>query len=202
MSDVYGSIVRAASVEIKIKGSRFIGETAPALDKQQALSALEAIRKREHAATHHCYAYRVGIEDKAEFKYSDDGEPSGTAGRPIYDAIIGAELTNLVCVVTRYFGGTKLGTGGLSRAYSQAAREAIAKSGRQVHYVTDRYRVQLDFAFFDRLQVLLNRLEVGQKAIFSDQVTLDLVVRQSRAEEMTRGIEAITSGKAKIEKLT
>ncbi|MCK4606997.1 MAG: YigZ family protein, partial [candidate division Zixibacteria bacterium] len=117
MDDQYYEIAGPARIEIKRKGSRFIAETGAVSSVEEAHEQLETVRSREHAATHHCYAYRVGIADEARFKYSDDGEPGGTAGRPIYDVICGCEVTNALLVVTRYFGGTKLGTGGLARAY-------------------------------------------------------------------------------------
>ena len=116
MDDQYFIIARDSTVEIKIKNSRFIGESRHANSVAEALTRLEGIRKREYSATHHCFAYRVGLGHDPVFKYSDDGEPSGTAGKPIYDYIQGSEVTNLLLVVTRYFGGTKLGTGGLTHA--------------------------------------------------------------------------------------
>ena len=128
--DVYYQILKTARHETKVKGSRFIAECATVATADEALSFLGAIRKREHAATHHCYAYTVGLFDDMQFKYSDDGEPSGTAGRPIYDMIGGQELSNCIVVVTRYFGGTKLGTGGLVRGVRRHS-PGRAGGGRQ-----------------------------------------------------------------------
>jgi len=98
MDDVYYQILRTARHETKVKGSRFIAECATVATVDEALSFLGAIRKREHAATHHCFAYTVGLFDDMQFKYSDDGEPSGTAGRPIYDMLGGQELSNCAVV--------------------------------------------------------------------------------------------------------
>ncbi|MCK4857045.1 MAG: YigZ family protein, partial [candidate division Zixibacteria bacterium] len=139
-----------SQIEIKVKGSRFIGETCLVASVDEAVARLAVVRKREYQATHHCYAYVTGWPDQVGFKYSDDGEPSGTAGRPIYDVITGHALTNLLVVVTRYFGGTKLGTGGLVRAYSEAARAAVEASGRHQQFLTRDYRFVLEFARYDQ----------------------------------------------------
>lgn len=112
----------------KIKGSRFIASVAHVLDEQRAKDHIAAVRKEQHAARHVCWAFRVG-ETGEHTRFSDDGEPSGSAGRPILAAIEGAGLTFVVVAVTRYFGGTKLGVGGLVRAYGGAAKEGLAEAG-------------------------------------------------------------------------
>lgn len=109
----------------KIKGSRFIGSVQHVASEQEARAHLERTRKAEHAARHHCWAWRLG-EDGSTTRSSDAGEPSGSAGKPILAAIHGADLTFVSVVVTRYFGGTKLGVGGLVRAYGDAAAAALA----------------------------------------------------------------------------
>ncbi len=111
--------------EIKINGSRFIGHIFHVVSQENALEKYEEIQKQYHDATHNCYAYRI---DDNQFRYSDDGEPSGTAGRPMYQIIEGQQLFQILAVVTRYFGGTKLGTGGLIRAYSEAVRNCLESS--------------------------------------------------------------------------
>ncbi|MEA3296502.1 MAG: YigZ family protein, partial [candidate division Zixibacteria bacterium] len=184
MDDLFYTIENTAKVEIKRKGSRFIAETVIVHSIESANEELAAIRKREHAATHHCYAYRVGMPDNINFKYSDDGEPSGTAGRPIYDVVCGREVTNILLVVTRYYGGTKLGTGGLARAYGDAARSAMEKSGRCKNYLSERFNVEIEFNLYDKLVRILHRLQVGQNQTdFSDHVTLELEVRRTMIEQ-------------------
>ncbi len=202
MDDRFLTIRDEATVEIKIKGSRFIGESFLAPTSELALERLAAVRKREHAATHHCYAWRVGVENGSTFKYSDDGEPNGTAGRPIYDIITGNDLTNTLVVVTRYFGGTKLGTGGLTHAYSDCARATVERSGIREHFILSRYRVELEFSFYDRWKILVNRLGVIEReAIFEEQVRIVAEVRRSRGEELVRTLVELTAGKGKIEAL-
>lgn len=203
MDDVYFTIAQPAKAEIKIKGSRFIGEAILVETDKEAIAQLEQIRKREHAATHHCYAWRVGLDSEVRFKYSDDGEPSGSAGRPIYDVLCGRELTNLLLVVTRYYGGTKLGTGGLVRAYGEAATAALDGAGRLEQFVWAGTRVVIEFGLYDRLVRLIQRYGAQQSGVdFSDRVTLEIQVRQSRSEALVREIVEMSSGRADIEELT
>ena len=200
MDDTYFTIACETEAEIKRKGSRFIAETRLVTSVDAAGERLTEIRKREHAATHHCFAYIVGDKDDSSFKYSDDGEPSGTAGRPIYDAVCGRDLTNLLLVVTRYFGGTKLGTGGLVRAYGDAAHEVLEKSGLKTNYLTETIRGEIAFPLYDQLMRVVNRLEVKQHdADFSDHVSLMLEVRRSRRQNLIDEITQLSGGKAKIE---
>lgn len=200
MSDEYHTIRAESLVEIKVQGSRFIGEAIGAVSAPEAQLKLDQIRKREYAATHHCYAWRVGHDQDTAFRYSDDGEPNGTAGRPIYGAIVGADLTDTVVVVTRYFGGTKLGTGGLAHAYSDAACLALEQAGRTTRYITGLATATLDFALYDRWLKLLQKMGatvVGSQ--FADKVTMQIEIRLSRLNELQRTFVEITSGKGQIE---
>lgn len=120
----FRTVKAPSSVELVINKSRFIGQCFPISSEEEALGRLGELRKKYWDATHNCYAYSVG--EKGEIaRFSDDGEPGGTAGMPMMDALRGAGVTNVLCVVTRYFGGILLGTGGLVRAYSKACAEAI-----------------------------------------------------------------------------
>jgi uncharacterized YigZ family protein len=200
MDDFYLSISQPARAEVKVKNSRFIAETTNIEISKEALALLEKIRKREHAASHHCYAYRIGMGQTQEFKYSDDGEPNGTAGKPIFDCLSGRNLTNVITIVTRYFGGTKLGTGGLARAYSDAAKKALDKSGTKTVYLTDSFTITIDFKHFDQLQRLFQRFEVIQSdPAFGELARVTLSVRKSRTEELKKEIINLTHGQAKIE---
>ncbi|PJB84131.1 MAG: YigZ family protein [Acidobacteria bacterium CG_4_9_14_3_um_filter_49_7] len=114
-----------AHAQFTVKGSKFIAAVIPVSDEEEAKAQLTAIRKKYHDATHNCYAWRIhSISEKA----SDDGEPSGSAGKPILQVLKGSDLTNALVIVTRYFGGTKLGIGGLVRAYSEAASMALRET--------------------------------------------------------------------------
>ena len=146
LQDTYKTIARKGTAELTVKGSRFIAEAIPVESVEQAQHELDIIRKREYDATHHCSAWRVGPRGE-EWRYSDDGEPSGTAGPPILRHIEGRDLTNLIVVVTRYFGGTKLGTGGLIRAYGDAAAAALDDAPVVTRIMRDR--VSLVFGYED-----------------------------------------------------
>jgi uncharacterized YigZ family protein len=123
--DQYLTIAGTSEGIFKEKGSKFIAIAVPVHSVEQARSELESIRKKYHDARHHCYAYKIGRDDEAEYRYNDDGEPSGTAGKPIYGQIESFGLSHILIVVIRYFGGIKLGTGGLIQAYKAAARDAL-----------------------------------------------------------------------------
>ena len=202
MEDSYQIIAREATAEIKVKGSRFIGETCIVDSVEEAIQRLEAIRKREYNATHHCYAWLVGLGTEQQFKYSDDGEPSGTAGKPIYDVVAGSGAVNLLCVVTRYYGGTKLGTGGLVRAYSEAARVVMTKSGIETRFLTDRLLFKIDFSLYDRWQKIMHGFEAAVvNSEFTDSVSLEVSIRQSRTQRLLDAFTELTSGKGHVEKL-
>jgi uncharacterized YigZ family protein len=201
VDDTYLTIEREARAEIKVKGSRFIAESFLTATLDDALARLESVRKREFQATHHCYAYIVGKAGAAQFKYSDDGEPSGTAGKPIYDLAAGRKLTNVLIVVTRYYGGTKLGTGGLAHAYSDSARAVLDESGVRTNYLTDRFHCTLDFPQYDSWQRELHRLGAQVVASqFTDRVSMVVEIRRSRAAELAEAFVELTSGKGRIEK--
>lgn len=124
----FRTVKSPSSVELVINKSRFIGQCFPIATEEEALELLSTLRKRYWDATHNCYAYSVGQKGEIA-RFSDDGEPGGTAGMPMMDALRGAGVTDVLCVVTRYFGGILLGTGGLVRAYSRACAEAIRAAG-------------------------------------------------------------------------
>jgi len=139
----YRTLQDASQGLYKEKGSKFIAIAIPLETVDEVKLQLEQLRKRYHDARHHCYAYRLGGEPY-EFRYNDDGEPSGTAGKPIFGQIQSFELTNILIVVIRYFGGVKLGTGGLIQAYRTAARAAI-DNGR---IIIKNWKVYVEIRFY------------------------------------------------------
>jgi len=136
--------------EIKVKSSRFIAHIFHAETKESAEELLSHVRKKYHDATHNCFAWRINAN---EYRYSDDGEPSGTAGKPIFNIIESKNILRILIVVTRYFGGTKLGTGGLSRAYSEAAIAGLNKCSL---LTKTRYTTIDLLTTYDHLQELLH----------------------------------------------
>ena len=124
MEEAYWTLYKGGSGEITEKKSRFIADLTPVSTEEEALAFIESVRKKYWDARHHCFAYRIG-KDNRTLRASDDGEPSQTAGKPMMDVLEGQQLHNVCAVVTRYFGGTLLGTGGLVRAYTDATKAAI-----------------------------------------------------------------------------
>ncbi|MEW5702254.1 MAG: YigZ family protein [Candidatus Zixiibacteriota bacterium] len=154
-SDALRTVDAAADASLLVQGSKFIAHLAPVATTADADSILTLRQRRYPDATHHCWAYRLGRPEPLIERSSDAGEPSGTAGRPIADELRRAELENVVCVVTRYFGGTKLGTGGLVRAYAAAARGAIDAATITTRTVVQNVTIDFDF---DRTGVVFHTL--------------------------------------------
>ena len=143
MEEGYRILYEGGEGEVVEKKSRFIASTKPVSSEEEAMAFVEEIRKKYWDARHHCYAYVIGNRGQL-CRCSDDGEPAQTAGRPMLDVLLGEEIRNVCVVVTRYFGGTLLGTGGLVRAYSAAVKEGLKESvtvkkqlGRKIKMVTD-----------------------------------------------------------------
>lgn len=198
--DSYRTLAAPATAEPpKTKGSRFIGEAVPVLSAEEALAHVEAVRQREHAATHHCWAYRLGPDAPAP-RFNDDGEPSGSAGPPILREIEGRELHGVCVVVTRYYGGTKLGVGGLVRAYGEAAGAAL--DAARLREVVIRSPVRLQFAFEDTAPAmrLLDQFDadVADQSYTPEGTTLALRVRRSQAEALRAAFVEATRGQGVV----
>ncbi len=198
--DSYKTIKSEVEHEIKIKGSKFIGRTFFCTTNDEAEQQLEQLRKKFYDATHHCYAYRVGLGNNAKFRYSDDGEPNGTAGKPIYDRILGNALTDLMIVVTRYYGGTKLGTGGLTHAYSDSSGEVIKKAGIITKYLTKVINIKTNFSDYSSVERMIHQFEGKTiNSDFSDTVKLEIELRLSKIEILKNELIELTSGRIEIE---
>ncbi len=184
-----------SSSEIKIKGSRFIAEAHPVPDEDTAKAIIGATRKREYNATHHCTAYRIGDSGDIS-RFNDDGEPSGTAGMPILRQIASRNLTNTLVIVVRYYGGTKLGTGGLIRAYGQATSDVLNLS--KIETVTRRTPVNVRFSYTDTSPALhtigLFDVKIAETR-YGDDTTMDLEVRNSEVERFLTAFRDALSGR-------
>ncbi len=199
MDDFYFTFANQVTEEIKIKGSRFIGRTFCVQSMDEINKILTEIRKKEYTASHNCYVWITGQSERT-FKYSDDGEPSGTAGKPIYDVINGADLTNVLVIVTRYFGGTKLGTGGLVKAYGGSAKSALEKAGIEKIYLKDRFKIEIEFSLYNQVLKLIEKFKVTViESDFSDRVKLILEVRKSKTDLLKDALIDLSGGKVKIE---
>lgn len=177
----------------KIKGSRFIAFAQPVADVGEALAAL-AVRQREHAhANHHCFAWRGQSEH--ETRTSDDGEPRGSAGQPILRAVSGRELFDVVVIVTRYFGGTKLGIGGLIRAYGGAAGQLLDGAEIVERARTVRVCCEYEYGLSGPVAGVLAAFNLEpQAANYGDRVYVELDVPDQRSQELARALLDATSG--------
>ena len=188
-SITYKTLAAPSEAQYRVLGSRHLAYAFPVRSETEVKELLEGLWKEHHNATHICYAWRLGW-DKSHFRINDDGEPSGTAGRPIYGQIQSYDLTNILIAVVRYFGGTKLGTGGLIDAYKTASKEALENAVIIEKEVMDRYQVQFDHAQMPGVMKLLKDLGMEKiEARFETKCELEFRIRKSLAAAMIKGIE-------------
>ena len=160
--DTYYMISTCGEGLYKEKGSKFIAETFVVMNEDEAKAAVASVKKKYFDARHHCYAYMIG-PDKKNFRSSDDGEPSGTAGKPILNQILSKEVTNVCIVVTRYFGGIKLGISGLINAYKAAAREALDNSTIVEKTINEIYSLEFEYPLMNEVMRLLKEENLEQQ---------------------------------------
>lgn len=198
MLDRYKTVRQAGSKEIVIKKSRFIGHVMPVETEEEAVAFIEEIKKKHWTATHNCSAYMIGERDEIQ-KQSDDGEPSGTAGKPILEVIRNQGRKNVAIVVTRYFGGIMLGAGGLIRAYTDGAVAAI-ESGEPITRVLHReIFVELDYTWLGKVEnELRNRGVRMGETNFADTVTLTCLPLDGDAESFMTWMVDLTQGQSLI----
>ena len=199
MEDVMGytTIKSACEAQFTEKHSEFISYLRPVVSNDEAVDFINEIRAKHRKATHNVYAYI--LRDNNITRYSDDGEPQGTAGVPVLEVLRKNGLTDICCVVTRYFGGILLGGGGLVRAYSHAARLAVDNA--QIMDMCECFHVQmkLDYNMYGKITYALPEFETKQlSADFGDAVTLDLLVKHEKHEKFREKITDITNGKVEI----
>ncbi len=196
MQDYFYTIKDSVTSQLKVKGSVFIASLFHTNDRTEADIVLERVRKENYDATHNCFAYRIDADD---FRFSDDGEPSGTAGKPILTIIDKYQLERVIAVVTRFFGGTKLGTGGLIRAYSEAAERAIkqTKIVKQYNYVA--IQAEYDFDLINKVHhvVRQNHAKIDENASSTGMIA-DIMVLPSKVDQLKKSLSASTAGKIKI----
>ena len=183
-SDEYKTIANPSQGSFREKGSKFLSFAIPASSEQEVKQQLDALRKQYYDATHHCYAYILGF-DKSAYRVNDDGEPSGTAGRPIYGQLLSADLTNTLIVVVRYYGGTNLGVPGLIHAYKTAANEAICNATILTSIVKETYEIEYPYeAMNDVMKIIKDEtLEVVNNE-FGMKCVIRLAIRHSAAERV------------------
>lgn len=160
-TDTYKTIRAVSTGLYKEKGSRFISSAFPVSDEKEIKLIVEGIRKEHHEARHHCYAYLLGSKEEI-WRANDDGEPSGTAGRPILGQIKSFGLTNVLIVVSRYFGGTLLGVGGLINAYKSAAYSALNAAEIIDHIIEESYEITYPYAAMNDVMRIIKEEDAGQ----------------------------------------
>ena len=193
MTEHYRTVKQQASDELIIQKSRFIGHAAPVETEDQALDFLRSIREKHHNASHNCYAYILGY-NQGIIRYSDDGEPSGTAGLPMIDVIRNQGMINCIVVATRYFGGILLGTGGLVRAYTQTCKIALQAAEPVVMCRTCRYVCRLPYSFWDRLNHYLENTNAYlDDVLYTDQISFVLVVKEEEASRVLAAVANVTA---------
>lgn len=196
----YVTIYQGGQGEIVEKKSRFIAQVFPVETEEEAAGIIEETKKKYWDARHNCYAFVLGAGGEVS-RCSDDGEPSGTAGRPILEVIAGRGLRNVLVIVTRYFGGTLLGTGGLVRAYSAATQAGIDASQVITKEVGYRLTVDTDYAGVGKLQYVAAQQDVGiLDTVYGEQVQMILLAPAAQCDNLICEITEATAGQTKIQK--
>jgi uncharacterized YigZ family protein len=199
MENSYCALYKGGQGEITEKKSRFIASTFPVDSQEAAMAQVEAMKKKYWDARHNCYAFVVGENQQIQ-RASDDGEPQGTAGRPILDVLLGKQVHNALVVVTRYFGGTLLGTGGLIRAYTEAARAGLEASLLVEKIHGQKLRLTTDYNGIGKVQYILGRHQIPvADSIFAEEAVMELVVPLSGKEALQKELVEATSGKVRLE---
>jgi len=197
--DEFLTIEREQTAEIKVTGSRFIGTAYPITTEKQASEFIQRISRKFFNATHNCYAYQIGSHSVTITRYSDAGEPAGTAGLPILNVINGRQLTNVAVVITRYFGGTKLGKGGLVRAYSQCTRQVLDQCSMVKKYLYQKLKLEFDYNLTGSVMRVISSLHANiHESIYDKNSTLILYLRKSMVKRFKSDLLETTSGKISI----
>lgn len=193
MEEKFYEVFTPGSAEVVIKKSKFIGETFSVRSEEEVAQTVAKVKKKYYDARHHCYAYC--LSDENAIRASDDGEPQGTAGRPILDVLLGEGMRYTLVIVTRYFGGTLLGTGGLTRAYHDAAKAVIDETEKLQRLTGVECTVTIGYELIGKLENLLKEKSVNMlDTSYGEKVEFDFVCDQRLAEEIDRKIVEFTSG--------
>lgn len=198
MVESYRTVYMGGEEEIIEKKSRFIAAVEHVEFEEEAVSFIEAVRKKHWNATHNCFAYIIGNRQPL-MRCSDDGEPSGTAGRPMLDVLAGAGLCNIVVVVTRYFGGTLLGTGGLVRAYSGAVKAGLEGSMLITRKLAKKLEISCDYTWIGKIQYLAAQMNLRTlDTEYSDAVKTVLLVPVQESGRFQKQVAEATNGQAAV----
>lgn len=189
--DLYKTIKSPSEGLFKDKGSKFLAFAFPFKNESEVKNIIEPLRKEHFKAVHFCYAYRIGL-DKTNFRVNDDGEPSGSAGRPILNMLLSKEITNILVVVIRYWGGTLLGVTGLINAYKSATEEALANAEIIEKTVNDVYRITFGYVQMNDVMKVVKDLDLKIKnQQFDNQCVIEIEFRQNIASQVLGRFEKI-----------
>lgn len=201
MDKIYRTIFDYGEDDTIINKSRFIGYAMPINSEEEALAFIDKIKANHRDATHNVYAYVFGKDSNIQ-RFSDDGEPSGTAGIPVLEVIKKENLRNVVVVVTRYFGGTKLGAGGLIRAYTRGAKIGL-DSGNMVDMILHaKIKIRIDYTLYGKVEnYLINENYIVDESVFDDGVNIFVYIEDSKIEDFTKIITDLTNGNVIFENI-
>ena len=189
--DTYKTIAKPSEGNYSEKRSKFLAYAFPVQNEQEVKARLAEIQKKHWDARHHCYAYILGPHKDA-YRLNDNGEPSGTAGRPIYGQLLSKDLTNTLVIVVRYFGGIKLGVSGLQNAYKVAAKEALDSAVIEERTIQEQYRVVFEYAKMNDIMQILKDPEIQVLDRQSDmRCTYTISVRQRDADRITTALKKV-----------
>lgn len=199
MLSEYKAVYQGGEGEIVEKKSRFIATVISAGSEEEVLAFIESIRKKYWDARHHCFAYVIGERNELQ-RCSDDGEPSGTAGKPMLEVLLGEEIHNVAVVVTRYFGGTLLGTGGLVRAYSAATKQGLASSVIITKILGVKLCISTDYTGLGKIQYILGQrgLQILD-SVYTDKVELEALIPEDELAAVKAEITEGTNGQAMMQ---
>lgn len=198
MNDTYKTVNKISEGLYKEKGSKFISYAIPVSSEENIKSHINKLKIEHHNARHHCFAYRLGA-DKKIYRFNDDNEPSNTAGKPIYGQIESYDLTDILIVVIRYFGGTLLGKGGLINAYRTSAKDAIKNAGIIEKTVHDTYSISCNYENIDTIQRFLNKNNIQVvNSVFDLTCALEVEIAQSQTERVVKQLKSIKNVKLKL----
>ncbi|MEA5405455.1 YigZ family protein [Arcicella sp. DC2W] len=191
MEDIYKTIKTPSEGLFKDKGSKFFAFAYPIEQESEVKTLIEPLRKEHFKAVHFCYAYRLGL-DRTNFRVNDDGEPSGSAGRPILNVLLSKDITNILVVVVRYWGGTLLGVPGLINAYKSATEEALAEADVIEKTINEVYQVQFEYIQMNDVMKVVKDFDLKIKnQQFDNQCSIEIDFRQSLSNQILGKLEKI-----------
>lgn len=199
MKETLRVVYEGGEGEITEKKSRFLTTVRPVDTEEEALQFIEGLKKKYWNATHNCFAYVIGDHMEIQ-RFSDDGEPSGTAGKPMLEVLLGEDVHNVAVVVTRYFGGTLLGTGGLVRAYGKAVKEGLDNSLVVEKIPGMQLEIQTDYNGLGKIQYLLGQRQIAiLDSQYAEAVTVTALVPSAMLRDVCQAVTEATGGKAQME---